>query len=108
MALNAALCRLRVLFIAAAPFERAAGSDSYLNLWSEIRGPLHHRLERLQRNVQTPVSSSTQWDALDQNASELRPAFEHLERVAAQGSVIHDDDTYVRILAFMGERARTR
>jgi transposase len=63
-----------------------------------------HRLERLQRNVQTPLSSSTQWDALDQNAPALRPAFEHLERVAAQGSVIHDDDTYVRILSFMGER----
>lgn len=63
-----------------------------------------HRLERLQRNVQTPISSSTQWDALDQNAQALRPAFEHLERVAAQGAVIHDDDTYVRILAFMGER----
>ena len=27
-----------------------------------------------------------------------------MERVAAQGSVIHDDDTYVRILSFMGER----
>jgi hypothetical protein len=63
-----------------------------------------HRLERLQRNVQTPISSSTQWDALDQNASALCPIFEHLERVAAQGAVIHDDDTYVRILAFMGER----
>jgi transposase len=63
-----------------------------------------HRLERLQRNVQTPISSSTQWDALDQNAPALRPVFEHLERVAAQGAVIHDDDTYVRILAFMGER----
>jgi transposase len=63
-----------------------------------------HRLERLQRNMQTPLSSSTQWDALDQNAPALRPAFEHLERVAAQGSVIHDDDTYVRILSFMGER----
>lgn len=63
-----------------------------------------HRLERLQRNVQTPLSSSTQWDALDQNAPALRPVFEQLERVAAQGAVIHDDDTYVRILAFMGER----
>ena len=27
-----------------------------------------------------------------------------MERVAAQGSVIHDDDTYVGILSFMGER----
>lgn len=64
----------------------------------------HHRLERLQRNLQTPISSSTQWEGLDQNAPALRPVFEHMERVAAQASVIHDDDTYVRILEFMGKR----
>jgi transposase len=64
----------------------------------------HHRLERLQRNLQTPISSSTQWEALDQSAPELRPVFEHLEHIAAQATVIHDDDTYVRILDFMGER----
>jgi transposase len=63
----------------------------------------HHRLERLQRNLQTPIASSTQWEALDQSAPELRPVFEHMERIAAQANVIHDDDTYVRILAFMGE-----
>lgn len=64
----------------------------------------HHRLERLQRNLQTPVSSSTQWEALEQNESTFRPAFEELERTAAQGSVVHNDDTYVRILEFMGDR----
>jgi transposase len=64
----------------------------------------HHRLERLQRNLQTPLSSSTQWEALDQRAPEVKPVFEHLERMAAQGAVIHNDDTYVRILSFMGER----
>jgi transposase len=63
-----------------------------------------HRLERLQRNLQTPISSSMQWDALDQHAPALLPVFETVERMAAQGTVIHDDDTYVRILAFMGER----
>jgi transposase len=64
----------------------------------------HHRLERLQRNLQTPVASSTQWEALDQSAADLRLVVEHMERIAAQATVIHDDDTYVRILAFMGER----
>lgn len=64
----------------------------------------HNRLERLQRNLQTPLSSSTQWDALASRAAELKPVFEHQEHLAAQGDVIHDDDTYVRILAFMGER----
>lgn len=63
----------------------------------------HHRLERLQRNLQTPISSSTQWEVLDQSAPTFRPVFEHMETLAAQGAVVHNDDTYVRILAFMGE-----
>lgn len=64
----------------------------------------HHRLERMQRNLQTPLSSSTQWEALAQRAPEVKPVFQHLEHLAAQGTVIHNDDSYVRILAFMGER----
>jgi hypothetical protein len=56
-------------------------------------------IERMQRNLQTPLSSSTQWEALDQRAPEVKPVFQHLEHVAAQGTVIHNDDSYVRILA---------
>jgi len=63
----------------------------------------HHRLERLQRNLQTPIASSTQWDVMDQSAPAFRPVIEYLEFMAAQGALIHNDDTYVRILAFMGE-----
>jgi hypothetical protein len=58
----------------------------------------------MQRNLQTPLSSSTQWEALDQRAPEVKPVFQHSEHVGAQGAVIHNDDSYVRILAFMGER----
>jgi hypothetical protein len=58
----------------------------------------------VQRNLQTPLSSSTQWDALEARADEIKPVFEHLKQTAARAMVIHDDDTYVRILAFMGER----
>jgi len=34
----------------------------------------------------------------------FKPVFDGLERQAAQGSVVHNDDTYVRILSFMGKR----
>ena len=64
----------------------------------------HHRLERLQAQLQMPIPSSTQWDVLNQSAPLFLPVFEELKRVAAQGQVLHDDDTYVRILAFMGKR----
>ena len=64
----------------------------------------HHRLERLQDHLQTPIPSSTQWDVLDESAPTFQPVFDALAQQAAQGKVVHDDDTYVRILEFMGQR----
>jgi transposase len=63
-----------------------------------------NRLERLQQNLQTPIASSTQWDVLDESAPTFKPVFGELARRAAQGQVVHDDDTFVRILEFMGKR----
>lgn len=63
-----------------------------------------NRLENLQRNLKTPVPSSTQWDVLDQSVPMFQPVFDEMARQAAQGQVIHDDDTYVRILSLMGKR----
>lgn len=77
---------------------------SMIALCRYCAGLPHHRLEQLQQNLQTPIPSSTQWDVLDQSAPTFQPVFDELRRQAAQGSVIHDDDTYVRILAFMGKR----
>lgn len=77
---------------------------SMIALCRYCAGLPHHRLEQLQGNLQTPIPSSTQWDVLDQSAPTFQPVFDELRRQAAQGSVIHDDDTYVRILAFMGKR----
>jgi hypothetical protein len=42
--------------------------------------------------VQTPLSSSTQWDALDQNAPALGPAFEHMELIVVE----HAADAWCR------------
>jgi hypothetical protein len=62
----------------------------------------------MQRNLQTPLSSSTQWEALDQRAPEVKPVFQHLEHVAAQGTVIHNDDSYVRIVSVRQAALLTR
>lgn len=64
----------------------------------------HNRLERLQGSLETPVPSSTQWDVLQENAPTFQPVFDEMARQAAQGAIVHDDDTYVRILALMGKR----
>jgi len=63
-----------------------------------------NRLERLQRNLQTPVPASTQWDVVRDRALVFLPVYTELVRLAASGNVLHNDDTYVRILEFMGKR----
>ena len=63
-----------------------------------------YRLDRLQKNLDTPVPASSQWEAVRDHVSAVAPAYDELRRVAAQGRVIHNDDTSVRILEFMGKR----
>lgn len=67
-------------------------------------GTPFHRLETLQRNLSTPLPSSTQWDVVESRSEDLLPAYDALCRTAAQDNVIHNDDTFVRVLAFMGKR----
>jgi transposase len=65
-----------------------------------------NRLQRLQRNCEIPLAASTQWDIVHTTAGLLLPAYDELIRQAAQGEVLYNDDTTVRILELMGERAR--
>jgi hypothetical protein len=63
-----------------------------------------HRLDRLQRNLETPVPASTQWEVARDHVDELAPVHDELSRRAASGRVLHNDDTSVRILELMGKR----
>jgi transposase len=65
-----------------------------------------HRQETLQGNLGIPLSDSTQWDIVNGQAKRVEPVWEELVRQAAQGDVVHNDDTGVKILELMGERAR--
>jgi transposase len=65
-----------------------------------------HRLARMQSNLQTPLPSSTQWDIMRNRAERLLPAYAEMVRRAADGTLLHTDDTYARILALMGKRRR--
>jgi transposase len=53
-----------------------------------------------------PLPASTQWDIVHALAANLAPAFAELVRQAAQGEVLHNDDTTVKILELMGQRGR--
>ena len=61
------------------------------------------RLERLQKQLGMPLSAATQWDLMAAAAELIRAALEELIRQAAQGSVMHNDDTGMRILRLTRE-----
>lgn len=65
-----------------------------------------NRLEGLQGTLGIPLPASTQWDIVQAAAGTAEPVYRELIRQAAQGEVLHNDDTTVKILEFMGKRAR--
>jgi transposase len=65
-----------------------------------------NRLQGLQGNLAIPLPASTQWDIVQAYAAGITPAYQELIRQAAQGDVLHNDDTTVKILELMGQRAR--
>jgi len=61
------------------------------------------RLERLQEQLGMPLAATTQWDLVAAAALLMRPVLEALIRLAAQGNVMHNDDTSMRILRLTRE-----
>jgi transposase len=61
------------------------------------------RLERLQSQLGMPLPAATQWELMAAAAEPLRVALEELIRQAAQGRVLHNDDTSMRILRLIRE-----
>lgn len=64
----------------------------------------HNRIEHMQKHMQLPIPASTQSEVLYEHAPVFEPVFAELERQGAQGDTLHNDDTYARVLSFMGER----
>jgi transposase len=96
-----------------AELPEVAGSQKYdakaaamIGLLKYGSGLPFNRFAGLQRNLEIPLPASTQWDIVHAFAPRLVPAFEELIRQAAQGDVLHNDDTTVKILALMGDRRR--
>jgi transposase len=66
------------------------------------------RLERLQESLGIPLPTSTQWDVAKEAVSVFAPAYAELIRQAAQGYVVHNDDTSMKILELMKEDQERR
>jgi len=62
-----------------------------------------YRLEGLQGNLGIPLPAATQWEVVRDGAKDLKPAYEELVRQAAQGEVLHNDDTPMKILEHLKE-----
>jgi transposase len=62
-----------------------------------------HRLQQLERDLGIPLPAATQWEVVQRAAGLVLPAYEELVRQAAQGEVLHNDDTAMKILDLTDE-----
>ena len=90
--------------VAAKKYDATAGS--MIALLKYGMGMPFNRNGTLQGSLGVPLPASTQWDIVEAQAKRAEPVFDELLRQAAQGDVLHNDDTGVKILEMMGERAR--
>jgi transposase len=58
-----------------------------------------NRLAGLQGSLGIPLPAATQWEIVRDSADQLTPVFEALIRQAAQGRVVHNDDTGMKVLS---------
>ena len=57
-----------------------------------------YRLEKLEHLLGMPLPASTQWEIVEEAAEVIQAALDELIRQAAQGEVVHNDDTSMRVL----------
>src|SRR5580693_4596974 len=92
------------VFTAAAPEE--AGQEKYDETAASMIALLRYgsgfpwnRLEGLQKNLGIPLPVATQCEIVKEIAAQVQPAGDELIRQAAQGGVVHNDDTSMRVLS---------
>jgi transposase len=79
-----------------------AGSASMIALLKYGMGMPFNRLAKMEGLLGIPLPASTQWEIVAKAAGEIGPAFEAMVRQAAQGEVIHNDDTTMKVLELSG------
>jgi transposase len=73
-------------------------SASMIGLLKYGSGVPFNRLAGLEESLGIPLPASTQWGIVQETAELIRPAMEELIRQAAQGEVVYNDDTRMKIL----------
>lgn len=67
-----------------------------------------YRLEKLEPALGVPLPASTQWEIIEDQAELIQAARDELIRQAAQGEVLHNDDTGMRVLRMAREPSDDR
>lgn len=62
-----------------------------------------HRLQRLEDQLGIPLPKATQWEIVNDAERPCGLAYEELIRQGAQGQVVHNDDTTMKVLELMKE-----
>lgn len=100
--LRCSLC----LAVVSAEIPAEIGKDKYdayfksqIVLSKYYLGMPFYRQENFQRMLDFPLSDATQWDLTEQVAACGIPVFNILKQQAGNGSVIQNDDTWIRILS---------
>ena len=96
-----------------APMPITTGTEKYspraqavIALGRYYLGLPFYRIEQYQALVGVPVADATLWELAERVADCAWPVFDRLWELAAQGEVIFQDDTHVRILALVAENRR--
>ena len=81
------------------PTKYDAESASMIALLKYGSGLPFNRLERLEGSLGIPLPAATQWEIVEPSADQVEPALDELIRQAAQGQILHNDDTTMKVLA---------
>jgi len=82
-------------------YDETAGSMIALLKYGS--GVPFYRLQGLQESLQVPLPAATQWEIVAEVAKQATPAWEALLTEAAQGTVLHNDDTTMTVLSLKEE-----
>ena len=97
------------VYTAAAP--AGVGSEKYDASATAMVGILRYgtglpfnRIEQLQKAMRVPLPAATQWDLVNKALPKLVAAHEQMIDQAAQGIVVHNDDTTMKLLELTAEQ----
>ena len=71
-------------------------------------GTPFYRLEKLEGQLGIPLPAASQWEVVEEAAEVVKPARDELIRQAAQGEVVHNDDTSMKVLKLEREPGDAR